>query len=123
MMYLVNGAMQDAYIIPYRIARRSTGRIKVSGAIPGRTNSSQISAARGLGRPERSRRRSELRSLFYDAACADSLATGSTGEPYGRAHSERSERLKCRSAIARILPSPSPSPWTEAVDIGVISHG
>src|SRR5712692_6072432 len=41
---------------------------------------------------QRSRRRSELRSLFYDAACADSLAAAGQASPTGvRAASRASD--------------------------------
>jgi hypothetical protein len=76
-----------------------------------------------LSSRDTSRSEAELRSSFYGAVCADSLATGSTGEPYGRAHSERSERLyeacpvRLRSALAFGLgPYSQESVFTKVVE-------
>src|SRR5713101_6417128 len=76
-----------------------------------------------LSSRDTSRSEAELRSSFYGAVCADTLATGSTGEPYGRAHSERSERLyeacpaRLRSALAFGLgPYSQDSVFTKVVE-------
>src|SRR6266849_3534538 len=62
------------------------------------------------------------RSLIYDAASADSLATDSTGEPHGCAQPSEARQSKMQvsdcmdAALTRARQARLPSPWTEAVD-------